>query len=469
MKPATVLTLLTLVPSALAQTGPWTDGELILRNGSGVPTINRVVPETGETAVLIAPQAFGGFSGAMVFDSFRGGLLANLALAPETTVYRLWLVAHDGTAEAIPGFTGGVKALASAGDGRVFFIRYTGATQGPTPVEYVAADDKIQTLLAADGVTPFELDAEHLLYHAPSNALIGSSSAQWAATHCGPTGSSIYRVPLSADGLRVDGAMTCTSIPTTLLTGDVMALDHLPGGNVLVTTATAFLGAPHPMISVDPVTLALGIWAQPAQHDINGGVWSARLGKAVIHANSGAAWWEPDGLRALEAGQDGYGTFLATSLPLPVGGGFSPIEILIDVDLNGPGCDGIQLAYGSGLAGTGGFVPQLGAFGCPDVGSTFTLSIADVVGGAPGVIFVGLSSGAQPFKGGTFLIGSFALIQPCIAVGTPGAPGAGDMTFPVTFTDPILIGVDIFLQAAYADDGAVKNVSMTNGLRIQAG
>ncbi len=463
-----LLTLLTSLPTtAGAQTGPWTDGELILLNGQGAYTINRIVPETGASAVLISPQYFGGWAGSMVFDSFRGGLLANISLPPDNTFFfRLWLVSHDGTAAAMPGLTGNVRALASTGDGRVFFIRHTGATQGPQNVEYFDANNIIQTLKASDGVTPFQADVEHLLYDAPSNALIGSSSVQWAATNCAPALNSVYRIPLSADGTKVDGAMSCASFPTTLIYGDIMKLDNLPDGNVLVTTASAFLGAPHGLISLNPVTLAMATWATPAQYDINGGVWSARLGKAVIHANSGAAFWEPSGLRTFSAGQAQFGGYIATGIP-DNGGGYSPNEILFEVDTNGPACDGFAIPYGTGLAGNGAAVPSIGAIGCPDIGNPFTLSINDVNGGAAGLLFVGLSSGAIPFKGGTFLLGSVAA-QFSIAVGgTPGLAGAGFLAMPAVLSSPLLIGVNIYLQAGFADGSAVHDVSLTNGLRLQ--
>lgn len=458
--------------NALAQTGPWSEGEIVIRSqdvSSGLPAIFRVNPETGATALLSSPSGFGGWAGSMVFDSFREGMLCNMSLAPDNPFqYRLWLVSHDGSAAAMPGFTGNLRALCSTGDGRVFFIRHTAANQGPTTIEYFDAQNVLRTLMGLDGVTPFAADVEHLLYDAGTNALVGSSSAQWAATHCGAVGSSLYRIPLSPDGLRVGGPVTCTAIPTTLLFGDVMALDHLPDGKVLVVTATAFLGAPHAMLAVDPATLAVTTFAEPSQGDINGGFWSARLGKAVFHANSGSAWWEPDGLRTMGAGQSGFGAFLATSLALQTGGGFSPYENVTEVDVDGPACGGFSLPYGSGLSGANGFVPHLGAIGCPDLGSAFTLSIEAVVGDADGALFAGVASAAAPLLGGTFLVGGPVLLMIPVAVGgAAGVANAGSLAIPVLLTDPILAGVDIYLQCAFFDAAAVLGVSLTNGLRLK--
>lgn len=466
------LFLFTATP-AIAQTGDWTEGEIIVRSTiatSGQAALLRVVPESGATAVLTTTQHWGGWAGSMVFDSHRGGLLSNMSQPPDGTfTYRLWLVSHDGTSTAMPGFTGNLKALASAGDGRVFFIRYTSSTQGPATIEYFDANDSIQSLKQSDGITPFQADVEHLLYDPSSNALIGSSSAQWAATHCSTTGSSLYRYPLSADGLRVEGPIVCTSVPTSLLFGDIMALDHLPDGNVLVTTATAFLGAPHAMLSVNPVTLAVNSWATPSQHDINGGVWSARLGRAIFHANSGSAWWIPDGLFSLGAGEASFGVAIPTGLPLPGGGGFSPYENMVEVDLLGPGCHGFQIPYGVGLAGKSGFVPMLGVIGCPDIGNVFTLAIDGVVGGASGVLIAGIAAGSVPFLGGTFHVGGPLLVViPLTVGGTPGLANAGSLALPAVLTDPVLIGLDIHLQGAFVDVAAIQDVSLTHGLRLQA-
>jgi len=471
-----LLLAVALAPAATAQTGPWTDGEILVRSQvqlTGQSAIFRVIPESGATALLTTTQYWGGWAGLLVFDSYRGGVLSNMSMAPDNPqVYRLWLVSHDGTSTAMPGFTGSLKALATAGDGRVFFIRYMGSGQGPMTIEYFDANNVIQTLKQSDGVTPFQADVEHLLYDAPSNALIGSSSAGWAATSCSvPAGGSLYRIPLSADGLRVDAPMTCTSVPTTLLyAGEIMGLDHLPNGNVLVTTASGWNGSPQDrLLSLNPVTLALASWAMPLQYDVNGGIWSARLGKAIVHAHSGSAWWEPNGLRAFSAGQNNYGTHIPTSLPLPIGDGYSPVESMAEVDVNGPACDGFQIPYGAGLAGNGGFVPLLGAIGCPDIGEIFTLSINAVVGAAPGILFVGLAPGAVPFKGGTFHLASVLLQFPITVGGTPGVANAGSLGLPALLSDPILAGVSIYLQAGFLDGAAIQGVSLTNGLRLQGG
>jgi hypothetical protein len=456
-----------LAPPAAAQTGPWSDGELIVfsvQMATGQYGLFRVVPETGATALLAPVQYPGGWSGAWCFDSYRGGLLANMSKVPDNPfLSRLWLVAHDGSSAAMPGFTGSLRAMASAGDGRVFFIRHFAAAQGPQTIEYFDASDTIRTLKQADGVTPFQIEVEHLLYDKTTNALIGSSSGWWSATDCAATGSSLYRIPLSADGLRVDGPVTCTNFGGTHGNDDIMTLDHLPGGKILVTIASGSFPSASELLSVDPVTLAYTTWADPWQADINGGVWSARLGKAVLHTSNTPG----TEMVSFGVGESSLGTLLGTSLPLPGAGGFSPADSLAEVDVNGPGCDGQQVSYGAGLAGKSAWVPLLGAVGCPDIGEAFTLSINSVVGGAAGLLFVGLSPAALPFKGGTFHVGTVLLQLPIAVGGVAGTPGAGALALPVSLTDPVLTGVNLYLQAGFADGFAIQGVSLTNGLRLQ--
>lgn len=446
-----------------AQTGPWTDGELVVLSSiAGAYKIMRVVPETGATAVLASPLYVGGWSGSMAFDSHRGGLLANISLPPDGTFqYRLWLISHDGTAAALPGFTGSLRALASTGDGRVFFIRHSGMAQGPKTIEYFDAADQIQTLKQADGVTPFQIEVEHLLYDAPTNALIGSSSAWWSATDCGASGGSVYRIPLSSDGLRVDGPVTCTSLTTN--GADIMSLDHKADGNVLAFVASGEVPSQSRIFAVNPVTLATSEWADPWQGEIEGGVWSARLGKAVVHAG----WTAGYELRTFVQGQVGTGDLLPTSQPIMGWGGYSPHDDLVEVDLNGPGCIGFQIPYGAGLAGKSGHVPLLGVVGCPDLGEVFTIAIDSVVGGASGILFVGLAQGAFPFKGGTFLVDAIGLQIPVTVGGTPGVAGAGSLPLPVVLTDPVFAGLDLYMQAGFVDAFAVHGVSLTNGTRFQ--
>jgi hypothetical protein len=151
-----------------------------------------------------------------------------------------------------------------------------------------------------------------------------------------------------------------------------------------------------------------------------------------------------------------------TVLALSTGTG--PGESMFEIDLLGPGCTGVALPYGSGLAGSGGAVPALRAIGCPDINRPFTITIDQVLGTAVGVFAIAPAAASIPLLGGTLHVDpSNAFISPCII------PGPGGLALPVLLTAPMLIGAEFFLQAGFPDPGAVQGLSLTNGLRITIG
>lgn len=459
-----ILASLLLAGSAVAQSGSWKDGELLIYSvqyPSGASTMYRVDPETGHGEAFVTDYYAPGFAGSSCYDSFRGGVLANISQPPDPYWWnRLWFFAQDGTKTAIGslGAQANVRALCPIGDGRIYFVRHSGAAQGLTNLEWLDATDAPHTVMDATGSVPYQVDVERLIYHAPSNALIGTSSGWWAATDCTPATDSIYRFQLSPDGTRVL-SQTCTSIASS--NEELMGLDHMPGGKILLTIASGAFYPNEKLVTIDPVTLGLAPFAKPMYGDINGGLWSERLGRAVIMEDGGNT------LRSYGAGQEGVGTLIPADFTVGDGSsGFGPGQCLWEVDTNGAGCTGFSLPYGAGLAGKQGFVPTLGLVGCADIGHVFSLNVNDVVGGAAGTLFVGLAPAAVPFKGGTFLVGAVALQVPLVVGGTPGAAGAGSLSLPALLSSPVLAGIDIYVQAGFADALAVKGVSLTNGLRF---
>ncbi|MGQ0551809.1 MAG: TolB family protein [Planctomycetota bacterium] len=139
-------------------------------------------------------------------------------------------------------------------------------------------------------------------------------------------------------------------------------------------------------------------------------------------------------------------------------------------DTTGCAAGGAWLAYGAGLAGADGFVPGLFGSNCPLPGATINLHLDDLVGGASGILFIGVGSASAPFKGGSFLVGGIVLQVPLGIGGTPGQGGAGalDLSAPLP-NDPFLSGFSIFLQGAFLDAGAVQGVSLTQGLEMEIG
>lgn len=453
---------LSLAPTAPAQTGPYQDGELLLESiVGGVQSLRRLVPETGASAALVTGVNFAFTPGSLVFDPFRGGVVASLSLPPDGALnYKPWVIAHDGGAVALPGlvFTA-LRAMCPTGEGQLFFQRADGSA---TAIEYYDAGNQLHTLLDVGGVTPFALKVEHMLYDAAGNALIATVSYTSFGTSCQFGLNSVYRIPLSLDRTQVQGAVTCASWLTQQ--ERINGLDALPGGFMLITLDSSLPNVDGRIALVDPSGPGVSAWASPGPTNLRGGCYSTRLGQAVVFDDFFSV------LRAYDFAGTGNGQVLVVDTPFdqPTGGP-NAVERMIDIDVLGPACDGFHATYGAGLAGSAGFVPKLAALGCPDVGDTFSVIIDDVLGAAPGIIFAGLSQIAVPFKGGTFLVGGIALQLGLQAGGVPGDAGGGDLAFPVLLDLPVFIGVDLFVQAGFADAGAVHGASLTNGLRIQAG
>ncbi|MCI0587869.1 MAG: FG-GAP-like repeat-containing protein [Planctomycetes bacterium] len=121
--------------------------------------------------------------------------------------------------------------------------------------------------------------------------------------------------------------------------------------------------------------------------------------------------------------------------------------------------------YGSGCAGTGGFVPTISTFGgAPAPGNAaFGISIARGRGGAPAILFFG----SLPDPIGVPVLGCpahvsgavFALPVPIVLGGTAAAPGEGYRLLGIPVPpDPTLSGAQVHLQWAVADPGSANGV-----------
>ncbi|MBM3986203.1 MAG: hypothetical protein FJ296_11045 [Planctomycetes bacterium] len=82
MKLAVLAFLVSPIPAAAAQAGPWTDGGLLVVNHD-TPGVHRVAPETGASALL--PNSYSALpqlEDPAAFDSFRGDLPLSAPLLP---------------------------------------------------------------------------------------------------------------------------------------------------------------------------------------------------------------------------------------------------------------------------------------------------------------------------------------------------------------------------------------------------
>jgi hypothetical protein len=119
--------------------------------------------------------------------------------------------------------------------------------------------------------------------------------------------------------------------------------------------------------------------------------------------------------------------------------------------------------YGSGLAGSGGHVPDLDGAGEPIYGGGIEINLAGGLGGANGILYVGLSAANLPILGGHLLVFPIQASLPVVLGGSPGVPGDGSFSIPGTL---FLSNLSLFMQVFLADPGAVMGVSMSNGLEI---
>jgi probable HAF family extracellular repeat protein len=145
-----------------------------------------------------------------------------------------------------------------------------------------------------------------------------------------------------------------------------------------------------------------------------------------------------------------------------VGEGFTPQGLQAFVLV--PDSAGGFEVYLAGKAGSGGFVPGLWGQGWPDGGGEISLAVTNGLGGAAGLMLVGLDDQSAPFKGGTLgVLPLSPLAVPLLL--SPGGAGGGQWTLPVTLPASVP-SASLFLQGVLADAGATHGVTLTNAVRM---
>jgi subtilisin family serine protease len=127
------------------------------------------------------------------------------------------------------------------------------------------------------------------------------------------------------------------------------------------------------------------------------------------------------------------------------------------------------MAYGAGLPGTGGNVPQIGSpFGqLPTVGSTnFSVTVNNALPNASAVFVAGIAPAAIPYAGGQILIdvGTFNILFPV----TINGAGQAQMPFFIS-GNPAFAGAHIYCQWVVIDPGAVLGKALSGGLEVVIG
>lgn len=397
------------------------------------------------------------------FDPYRARILMNGADAQGLRgLYAL--DASGGTTLVTTTFVA-ATGIAPAGDGRVY-LHLEGLGGGrfrcadAAGVLHVLTDD-----LTGAPWTPnfvFGGNTAGMTYDAGTNALILATRGN-VNVGCGggPASLVLRKVPLSADGLRVVGPITCLEPFATFFGApDPFGFSRLPNGHWLLTTNVVTSNPVNPaLLAIDPVAFTAAPWATPDfpyAHTIAAGTWSqARGGACLIDLAF-------DELHVFAPGSSGSG--IVSSLGVDLGG-----AQITEIPVHAPPCDGVFASYGTGLAGTGGFVPRLGARGCPDVGQPFALQLSSGLGGGLAVLAFGPAPASVPLFGGTVLLGQVDLLVPMVLTGPLGVGGAGVGTLPLQFNLPSAVGASLFVQAAVFDSGAVQGLSLSAGLQLTVG
>ena len=173
----------------------------------------------------------------------------------------------------------------------------------------------------------------------------------------------------------------------------------------------------------------------------------------------------------------GVPTRIIAELDMPKGLAFDGTDALYvaDESFNANGgkvyklgvCPGAAQRYGSGCAGTGGFVPNLFLQGCPTPGGTVTLTVDGGLGGAVAVLFLGLQTANIPMQPSCELLitpilpasVSFPLIQ-----GGAG-PGEGRMAIPAVIPAGVP-AVALTAQLFTNDPATAENYANSNAIEF---
>jgi hypothetical protein len=468
-----VLCSLFLTALASAQGGGFTSSDLYLYSpaiqnisitGGALVHVDLVA---GTATILVDTAATITSQGPMAFDPYRQRIIFCGSVAPSNGPIRLYAVDAAGELGDLGIADKTLINLSPTGDGRIYMHDVDTPSQ---PLKYLDAAGVLHTLMDATGTFPYLVngsagyDLRDMIYDAGTNALFVASTTTCPGGAVGRI--NVTKLPLSADGSRVVGPEGCSQFEVSSSGEIPVGWSHGPAGQLMLVVDTNTANLEPRILLVDPATLAITVFATPGSFfgapAVNAGTWCTSLNKAVILETL------TDVLRTYGPGDSGAGTTLAITGTLSAPGSSGEVATLREIPPSS--CEGGWYPYGTGLAGTGGFVPSLIGVGCPQIGNAFSLQIAHAVGGATGLLFVGLTPTGKPFKGGNFYVGGVVLQLPLSLGGALGVGDAGGSTLPAGLpNDPLLEGVQVYLQAVLHDAGAVKGASLSNAVQMEIG
>lgn len=141
--------------------------------------------------------------------------------------------------------------------------------------------------------------------------------------------------------------------------------------------------------------------------------------------------------------------------------GYGIDDVAYDSGCNGP----VTLPFGAGCVGSGGFVPALAGDLCANVGSLYTVTVQQALGGSTAFVFLGASQGATPIADCTYLL--LPILPPFFGIPLGGVgPGNGILTLTTTIPLTVPTGLAATVQFLIADSGVPRGFSATNGLAM---
>lgn len=468
--------LASLAGPLLAQGGGFVAENLFLLSpavqgpGATDGALMRIDLSTNTASMLLDTFTTQSLQGNAAFDPYRQRIVCYAGLHSAVDPPHMWATNAAGNLDDLGLVGGAYAALAPVGDGRIY-MSDQGATGSSNPFVYLDASGALLTLMDAAGTQPFKVDGNGsfevrgMIYVAITNALYIASTGTGACLGGALDRVNVHKLPLSVDGKRVVGPVTCAQFEVSS-SGEVPSgWSRGPSGQLVLVVDTGSDAKEQRMLLVDPVTLAFTPFASNGIYTgasaTNAGTWTSALGKVIVLDTL------LNGLRAFAPGESGAGVKVPIVGTLS-GSGSGEVATLFEIPFSD--CTGGWTSYGTGLAGKGGVLPRLTGGGCLKIGGNFTLTVDAGVGGATGMLFVGLSPASQPFKGGTFLVGSILFKAALFLGGAPGVAGKGSLMLPAALPgDPSLIGLTVYLQAGLHDVAAIKDVALTRGLRLEIG
>jgi hypothetical protein len=403
-----------LAAAAPAQSGGFAPGDLYFFTTALTASTNpfhkplmRIDPISGAAAVITDwPQAYFA-DGGVAYDSFRDRIvmMGHPTQSPPTPM-RLYLVDAAGGWTDLGFSSRGFYAFAPARSGLIYMLDGAQISSGPK-LRYLDASNQEHVVMDASGSTHYVIPGvgavRWMVYDDATNALF-TAHPSTAGASCGSNISVVVQKhPLSSDGSRVSGAVTCGSFVVGTSAGVPVGFCRGPNGLQLTVDTNSNNPESH-VLDVDPVTLAITPYATfgyLGSATLSAGSYSNVRGEAIVFDSFN------NELRAFGPGGSG-GAILPVTLPLSPVGSHSEKATLFEIPAGACGTNNVAL-YCTAKTTSGGCVPTLSTLGGPSASaaSGFTIRCAQVESSKLGLLFYGTSGAlGAPFQGG------FLCVQP---------------------------------------------------------